>query len=236
MRILHNANLIEILKLFKAIGLFMYNQNNNPESDFTKTLSRDRDIIEVNEKIDELIKDEKFLIQLAQSGKKVISVGVLPESLKINFAQLIEKISSLRDEILQKKEDVLTKNSLIKQRVAVLLGSEEVDVDQTEYEKSEISVLEYSGLLDNICAELNSEHISLTLFLSDKCPKHVIVGAHAAESFSVVAQEQINAIKRHVKAIQRDLDVSYSRYSYGFDAQLKRIDYVESLVKKEEIQ
>ncbi len=209
------------LNFFEAIGFFMYDKKN------------DRDIIEINEKIDELINDDAFLAQLVQSGKKVIEVGTLSEPLKTSFEQVIEKIDSLCADVLNKKEEILSKNSLITKRVDVLLVSEKVQIDQDDYKNSEKSVIQYGVLLDNICAELRDESAWFTLFLSGKSPAHVIVRNDSPSFFDAVAQAKVKGIRGHIKSMNRDLEISFSRYSYGFDEQLKRIAYIESLIKKE---
>ncbi|MBL4588262.1 hypothetical protein JKY79_02875, partial [Candidatus Babeliales bacterium] len=38
---------------------------------------------------------------------------------------------------------------------------------------------------------------------------------------------KIQQVKRHIKTVKKDLRVSFSRYLYGFDAQMKQVERIE---------
>lgn len=198
------------------------------------TLLGSADVIEINEKIEDLLDDERYIAQLKRANKKIITVGILSGAVLAQIRQLIGELNNLRTEVIEKKNDINTKSLTIKQRVNALLQSGKVNVDQTEYTKSEASVLQYVSMLDAICAELEAEGNFFSLFLRDTCPSHVIVHQGVSEPFDEVVMVRTKSVKHYIKTIYRDLSISYSRYNYGFETQLNRISYVESCMKHEE--
>ena len=107
-----------------------------------------------------------------------------------------------------------------------------VQIDQQEYKQSEISVAQYMKVLESICAEVSSEIAYFEEFFGDKRPSSVVVSKSESDYFDVMIEEKNQFTKRYIKTIVRDLLVSYSRYSHGFDSQVKRIEQIESLLKK----
>lgn len=192
------------------------------------------EMIEVNEKIGDLIHDEKFLAQLVHANKKVIAVNKLTELTRCLFLQVIDDLSTLCRDISEKNNAIQAKNLMIKQRVDALLQSGKVNVDQAEYKKSEASIAQYATMLNNICSELEAEKSFFTLFLSDTCPSHVIVRSNVSDRFEEAAALKAKALKSYLKSVCRDLSISYSRYSFGFETQLNRIAYIESRIKSED--
>lgn len=191
------------------------------------------DVIEVNEKISELVNDEKFLDQLAHANKKIIAVNKLTDLSRSQILQVIDELSTLHRDVSKKNNEIQAKSVMIRQKVDALLGSGKVNIDQAEYKKSEASILQYSTMLNNICSELEAEKDFFSLFLSDKCPSHVIVLSKASDCFEEIAAIRVRLLRSYLKTVCRDLSISYSRYSYGFETQLNRISYIESCIKNE---
>ncbi len=196
-----------------------------------KGLGQEVNDTELLKKVDGLVNDEKFLAQLAQSDKKIVAADHLNEGLKNNLVGVVEELKNLHDEVANKKQDVLSRSHSIKERVELLVQAGKVHIDQDEYAKSEVSVVRYADLLDGIGAELQSEINYFSLFLGDNRPKHIIAQKNSSDVFDSVMQEKVKTIKRYLKTIKRDLSVSYSRYCFGFDSQIKRINYIEAMLK-----
>lgn len=188
------------------------------------------DIIKPGDNLEDLAQDKKFLEQLAERKYKLVEVGLLSEGLKNEILQIVDSLMKLRNLIVEKGQEVLTKNSSIKEKIEKLTAHGDVKINQQEYKKSEISVLHYMHLLKNISLETDKEMAYFAQFLKEDHPKLIIAKTTESDNFEKLVQSKISLAKRYVKTISKDVQVSYSRYCYGFDAQLKRIIYIEALV------
>ena len=183
--------------------------------------------------MDDALKNADLLAQVKNARTKIIAVGLISSEIKKNFSSVVLLIDKLIDQINQKRDGVVSQINEIKKRVDGLMSSGLVQIDENEYKKSEESVKQYTMLLDGICQELAQEKLLLEKFIGDKHPEGVIVGEDTTESFADAAAAKIKAVKHHLKTIDRDLGVSYSRYHFGFESQLRRIIYVENALKRQ---
>jgi len=128
----------------------------------------------------------------------------------------------------------LRQSIFIKDKVASLVTSGKVQIHQDEYKKSEESVTQYAGLLDNIMVEIDSEISYFGLFLGEELPGQVVAWMSEPDDFIAYIKEKVRFIKKYVKSIRKDLNISFSRYNFGFQAQIKRILQVEVYVRYHE--
>ncbi|KKQ49047.1 MAG: hypothetical protein US69_C0010G0041 [candidate division TM6 bacterium GW2011_GWF2_38_10] len=189
--------------------------------------------ISVVDSMDDTLKNTDLLAKIKDAHAKIIEVGPISSDIKKNFSSVALLIDNLIKQINQKRDGVISQISEIKKRVSGLMASGLVQIDENEYKKSEESVKQYTALLDGICQELAQEKLLLEKFIGDKHPEGVIVGEDTTESFADAAAAKIKAVKHHLKTIDRDLGVSYSRYHFGFESQLRRIIYVENALKRQ---
>lgn len=177
---------------------------------------------------------EKFLENLAKANKKIISVVPLTSVEVVLVEEVLLCLSDLRAEVLEKRDEALRQSQFIKDKVSTLVTSGKVQIHQDEYKKSEESVVQYAGLLDNIVTEIDSEISYFSLFLSKEIPGSIVAWMSEPDDFIAYIKEKVRFIKKYVKSIRKDLNISFSRYNFGFQAQIKRILQVESFVKYQE--
>lgn len=179
--------------------------------------------------LEERAKDPKFLEQLTKQKQKVIPVEGLSASLKNEFQQMIDALLEFQGTVVKKRQDISEKRGFIKGKVDRLVELKQIHLNQQEYKKSELGVISYERLLDGVIDSLEFEINYFSSFLNDNPPSLAIVNEHDVD-FSVFVTERVKNTKRYLKTVAKDLQVSYSRYNYGFDEQLKRILYVEALM------
>jgi hypothetical protein len=177
---------------------------------------------------DELIK------KLDLVHKKLLPVKPIDQELKQRFQETLGGLVVLKEEILHRLDDALTRSALIKEKVDLLLYSGKVQVDEEEYKNSETSVHHYAQLLHNIVNDIEQEIQTFSGLIADTLPSYFVVSKEESDVFTIFIEDKIKALKKYIKNIRKDLNVSDSRYRYGFDAQMKRITYIERFVAAEE--
>lgn len=167
-----------------------------------------------------------------QNFIKQVAVTDIGAEQKERFNSSIHSLESLKNEINDKKSSVIEKKEFIKQKMLTLKNSQKVTIDENEFVKSEKSVAEYVRLLDKMVIEIERDITYYTSLISSTPPEHVMVLKSSSDSFEDYVQERIANIKKYIKTETRDLAVSYSRYCFGFDAQIRQIAYVEQVLHR----
>lgn len=190
------------------------------------------DSLELARKSKEMSEEEwqVFVAGLAQNNKKVIPVVALGTH-QVLVNEILQSLSHLGDEVLLKRDEAVKQSQAIKAKVGLLVESGKVHINQDEYHKSEESVIQYAGLLENIVNEITGEIAFFGLFVSDKAPRHVVVWNEDPDDFIEFIKAKVRFIKKYVKSIRKDLNISFSRYNFGFQAQIKRILQVEAYIR-----
>lgn len=181
----------------------------------------------------EPVVDEKFqqlMRELVAAGKKIIKKDEISVAATREISDVLELLATLRVDVMAKKEEALAKSAFIKQRVQALIDSGKVHIQQEEYEKSEESVQQYAQLLDSVIAEIEGELLVFKDFLNAEI-EYAFAYLHESNNFDQFLKNRIAFVRKYVKNIRKDLNVSYSRYSFGFEAQMKRILNVENFVR-----
>ena len=173
---------------------------------------------------------QNFVAGLAQDHKKVIPVMPLGDDQSL-ISEILLSLSQLGDEVLLKRDEAVKQSQDIKAKVGLLVESGKVHINQDEYHKSEESVIQYAGLLENIVNEITGEIAFFGLFATNSAPKHVVVWNEDPDNFLEFIKVKVRFIKKYVKSIRKDLNISFSRYNFGFQAQIKRILQVEAYIR-----
>jgi uncharacterized protein YukE len=161
---------------------------------------------------------------------KHIQITQLTLFLKQQCEQVIKLFEELKSDIEQKRDEVKTQSLLITAEVARLKSSGKVEVNQDEYKRSEESITHYVELLDNIVNDINQECNIFSQCLDNKNTT-IEVTEKDPDIFEEFVSAKIHNARRYVKTVKRDLAISFSRYHFGFDAQLKRIAQIELYLK-----
>jgi len=165
---------------------------------------------------------------------KHVEVAPLNDDLSALTTKAIKVLNELKQEILDKKKGAVEKQNLIQSKIADLKTFNGITVDENEYKKSEVGVEEFVSLLDYMTEEVSSDVNFYSSLLSDSPPKAVWILKSEPDTFSQYLTNRLKHVNKYVRSARRDLSVSYSRYCYGFDAQIKQIGFVEQYLKNAE--
>jgi hypothetical protein len=180
---------------------------------------------------------EKKIEEIDPKTQKYLYIKPVGQDFKIRLKKIIEELVLMRLDIFNKKVEIVTKQTVIKEKIAILAESKKVRIDKAEFERSEKSAHSYTHLLDGIINELSGEIAYYNVFVSDDAPPidKIPVPLQAPDRIEDYLEVQMNGIKRYLKNVKRDIAISFSRYTYGFDEQLKHLTYVESYIKSKEV-
>jgi len=180
---------------------------------------------------------EKKIEEIDPKTQKYLYIKPVGQDFKIRLKKIIEELVLMRLDIFNKKVEIVTKQTVIKEKITLLAESKKVRIDKAEFERSEKSAHSYTKLLDGIINELSGEIAYYNVFVSDDAPPidKIPVPLQAPDRIEDYLEVQMNGIKRYLKNVKRDIAISFSRYTYGFDEQLKHLTYVESYIKSKEV-
>lgn len=174
----------------------------------------------------------ELLEQEIERHKKVIVSTALSEDLLKRFQQAILLLKDLEKDVEGKQQQALEKNEHIKQTVQQLMQAGFIQVNEQEFKRSEESVQEYVRLLNDVKDEINEEMLRVTMMEQAEPGKEFAVWKSASDSYEEYVESRIKQIKHYVKSVKRDLNISYSRYCFGFDAQMRRIESIQRFVHR----
>lgn len=180
---------------------------------------------------------EKKIEEIDPKTQKYLYIKPVAQDFKIRLKKTIDELVSIRLDIFNKKVEIVTKQTLIKEKITLLSESKKVRIDKAEFERSEKSAHSYTQLLDGIINELSGEIAYYNVFISDDAPPidKIPVPIQAPDKIEDYLELQMNGVKRYLKNVKRDIAISFSRYTFGFDEQLKHLTYVESYIKSKEV-
>lgn len=180
---------------------------------------------------------EKKIEEIDPKTQKYLYIKPVEQNFKVKLKKTIDDLVAIRLDIFNKKVEIVTKQNLIKEKITFLSESKKVRIDKAEIERSEKSAHSYTQLLDGIINELSGEIAYYNVFLSDEKPPvdKIVVPLQAPDKIEDYLELQMNGVKRYLKNVKRDIAISFSRYTFGFDEQLKHLTYVESFIKSKEV-
>lgn len=181
------------------------------------------------------LSEEEYRALVAQEverHKKMIICSELSPDLAKRLSQTIVLLKELESDAQDKQEQALDKNNSIKAVVQELMKAGFIQVNEQEFNRSEESVQEYVRLLDDVKKEINEEMARIMAMQSIEIGKEFTVWKTAPDSYSEYVEQVIKRVKHYIKSVKRDLNVSYSRYCFGFDAQMKRIESIQRYLER----
>jgi len=168
---------------------------------------------------------------LIQSLLKSIPVTPLSGDLSQKLSEAVGLLASLKEEINAKVNGAIEKKVLIKHKIEHLKETGKVNIDDAHFKRFDESIAEYVQLLVHMTHEVDRDLGYYASFLSENHLATVSVFKRDSDSFADYIVERIKAIKKNVKNAKQELAVSYSRYCFRFDAQIRQLDYVEQVIK-----
>lgn len=185
---------------------------------------------------------EKVKNDAAQTETYSVVVHPIPALLKKQFALALDDFVSLQAEIEEKMAIATERNSLIQTRIYRLVHEAKVEINQDHYSHFNQSIAMYMELLKEIHGECSQEIEWSKLIIALDAPEAIQVPldfdvefyrwaiGHDAltneESYAAV-NAKIEQMRRHSKVVRKDVRVSFSRYLFGFSAQLKQVEIIE---------
>ncbi len=168
--------------------------------------------------------------------KKKIVCTKLTDELTHRFNDAAVLLITLDAEVTSKQEQALEKNGYIKGIVQQLMQDGYIQVNEQEFKRSEESVQKYVDLLNDVRNEIHQEMQRIALMQTAEEGKEFAVWKTAPDEYPVYVEQRIKQLKHYIKSVRRDLNISYSRYCFGFESQMRRIEaiqrYVEQVVKQ----
>lgn len=165
--------------------------------------------------------------ELQKRELKKIAVTPVSDYLKKDAIYLLTEMEALCVDVAGKYTYATEQNTFIKNKVDTLSSSQDVVINREEYQKSEESVEKYLELLKGIIAEIQNEMSYFIVFLKDKTPQYLIVPQDDTDSFELFFAQKTRVVKKYIKDMKKDLNISYSRYCFGFEAQINRMAGIE---------
>ncbi len=180
--------------------------------------------------------DRQALEQQMELYKKKIVCTKLSDELTHRFNDAAALLIALDTEVIEKQHQALEKNNYIKEIVQQLMHDGYIQVNEEEFKRSEESVQKYVDLLNDVRNEIHQEMQRISLMQTAEEGKEFAVWKTAPDEYPLYVEQRIKQLKHYIKSVRRDLNISYSRYCFGFESQMRRIEsiqrYVERVVKQ----
>lgn len=173
--------------------------------------------------------------ELQKRGLKKITVTQVSDYLKKDAVYLLTEMETLCHDVAGKYTYATEQNTFIKNKVDALGKSKDVVINKEEYQKSEESVEKYLELLKGIISEIQNEMSYFIVFLKDKTPQYLVVPQSDTDSFELFFAQKVRSVKKYIKDMKKDLNISYSRYCFGFEAQINRMAGIEYYLQQKAI-
>ena len=173
---------------------------------------------------------QEMLEALHKAGRRLIRFSA---PLHTDIAQLLDKTLDQLDALSAKITDIRTQivaqHEEISGRVATVDASELVSVN-IDVERAKESVNKYCGLLDRLLEEIGHEVANLKRHRALEQDTYVQAWQHEPAEFNAYMRHKVGVVRKQTKRIERDLDVSYSRYKFSFENHRKQLKQVEALL------
>ena len=182
-----------------------------------------------HEKMDQ----KEFETFLAEKKLHLMRPEELTLPQKAIVTQVAESLLNLKNDVDEKKDYIEKNIKAINEKVEKLTKSNKVKINHKEREQAKENVSRYSMLLDNIAMEIVQELSFFAGILSETPPKAFVVPISFPNSFIVYLAFRIKGGQRYVKNIIKSITVSFSRYRYSFEEQLKRLDVMKHYISEQ---
>lgn len=175
-------------------------------------------------------KTKERLMQLAREGKKpLLFVPPLSTQSSVLLDTGLSQLAALKEKISDIQAKVGEQSAHIHERLQKLRDNPIIKID-AENKEAKASVEQYTQLLNRIAEEIDFESSLLTNYCSLEEQTVLPVWAYEPDDFDAYIKLKIGRVKKQIKKIERDLNVSFSRYQFSFDKQCKNLANMEALI------
>ena len=175
---------------------------------------------ELQEKTSEVTPQEPIKLKMIDYTK-VSDQGVA------DLHEAISRLLKVKEELEIRMIEAVTKNEDIKKRLEVLEAAGVIQIDHEQSKHFEQSIKTYLGLLYNITLELQEEINFFNPFFAQPRPKTVQVPESVQVDAAAFIRMSAEGMRRHAKTVSKGMLVSYSRYGFSLDSQLKQLNILE---------
>lgn len=168
--------------------------------------------------------------ELLRSGKQpILFLPPLSQESTNLLDSGLQTIDTLGKKILAIKNEILLQHHEIRSRVEAIDRTEKVRLS-INVQRAEDSVEQYTALLDSLLIEIKAEINALNEYRGLKEQTMVIAQLHEPSEFNALIAHKVGLVKKQIKRIDRDLDVSFSRYQFSFHNHRKQLANVEAVL------
>ncbi|MGD1997664.1 MAG: hypothetical protein PVJ92_01980 [Candidatus Dependentiae bacterium] len=176
----------------------------------------------------------KMLEELDKAGRKlVLFAPPMADATSATLDKTLSQLNVLSQKITGIKQEINAQHEEIRDRVTAVDKSELITVN-IDVQRAEDSVKKYSDLLDRLLEEIGHEVRNLTNHRSLEKQTYLQAWKHEPSEFNAYINHKVGMVRKQSKRIERDLDVSYSRYKFSFENHRKQLTHVEALLKYNE--
>lgn len=212
--------------------MFIENEQTPSQEKITQTVvaeSVDTDLELLKKDFGLDAKDDVSLAAMTQPKEKESTTvelvcEQLPDMVQKELAAAIGKMMAVVQDIDQKAQVAVAREASLQRKLDVFIKAE-IFVDDTRKKALTEGVESYLGLLAHIRAEIEKDMAFYAPYISETKPAMVTVpAAFAQKSATDFFKAAIGDLKGEIKSVVKYLNVSHSRYMYGFDLQEKSLD------------
>ena len=175
----------------------------------------------------ELDQEQAAVIPKEESKLKSVDYTNVSERSIADLASSISKLAEVKIELEKRMIEAITKNEEIKKRLESLETAGVIQIDHEQSKHFEQSIKTYLGLLYNITQELTEEIEFFKPFFATPRPATIQIPEQSNFDAADFVKVSAEAMRRHAKTVNKGMVVSYSRYGYSLDSQLKQLSILE---------
>jgi hypothetical protein len=175
-----------------------------------------------------------------------VMIHPVPVAVSAQFEVMLAELREMQQEIEEKERLAHEKNNSIAQRIHVLIDTYKVEINKSHYEHFVRSIATYMQLLRDMHREFVEEIVLCSFVKNVQAPMLYDLPINTEletykwflghDALTEVEKERlvlgkIQHVKRYIKTVKKDLRVSFSRYLFGFDAQMKQVERIEMSIQ-----
>ena len=176
---------------------------------------------------------EELTQKLDESNKKMVKLPEITNELQSKIEYVIKELELLRKETSEKKSFIEEQMKIVDDKITGLIKEKKIKVNEAERTQSEQNIKHYIRLLDGVTQEIDHELSYFAQFLKQEKPTLVVVPKDAPEDFGVYIEDKAKWSRRYAKNIRKSTTISFSRYKFSFEEQLKKLNYMKNFLNAE---
>ncbi|MBD3231714.1 hypothetical protein GF322_03555 [Candidatus Dependentiae bacterium] len=171
---------------------------------------------------------EKFI----QTSTKEINITNIPEDIKNELQKLIFEFEKLKNEIQEKKNTCTKQLQTLQSKLEILINSGQIKLDKKHFEQTQKELNHYQMILDHVNKEIDNELKLCKDLISENPPKTIRVLKNTTDDFIQFITSKIQSLKKYLKKMKKDLQISFSKYNFGLESQKRKLEYLKTYLDR----